>query len=58
MKRIRDAVKIPMSRENMARRSRRIKSVVNCDITLEMKHVKIRRYSIVVKANRISFVFN
>jgi hypothetical protein len=37
---MRDEVKIPVSREKMARRSRRIKSRVNCDITPEIKNVK------------------
>jgi hypothetical protein len=36
MNMMRDAVKIPISREKMAIRSRRIKSAVNCDITLEV----------------------
>jgi hypothetical protein len=40
MNRMRDELKIPVSREKMARRSRRIKSRVNCDITPKIKNIK------------------
>jgi len=51
MNRMRDEVKIPVSREKMAMRSKRMKSGVNCDITLKIKSDKMRRYSIVGEAN-------
>jgi hypothetical protein len=44
MNRMRDEVKIPLSRQKMAKISRKMKSRVNCDIILGIK--KMKRHSI------------